>query len=237
MSRILKSLAALIILSAPAQGQQANHTFNLYIAGVKAGSIQIKAHTAGNAYSLAGAVQPGSLLRRLRDVGYSGSAAGSVRGKNHQPKRYQGETRTGSRVSNVKMRYSNGRPIVDSYLPKREKRAYDIDPAKQTGTVDLLTAAHIVFQDQNVTTLCNRTIPMFDGRRRSKLTLSKPKLKDNNASCNGTYTRLAGFSAEDMKERVNFPFSLVYNRLDDQTYRLHSFSSKTTFGSAKGVRR
>ena len=100
-----------------------------------------------------------------------------------------------------------------------------------------MTAAAIVFSDQTPETLCNQIIDMFDGRRRSKLTLAPATLMGNSATCKGTYTRVAGFSPDDMQEGVNFPFSLLYTRGDADTFRLMSFTTKTTFGSLRAKRK
>lgn len=214
------------------------HIFNLYILGFRAGTISTAIIKKGNSYSLAGVVQPTAFLRRLRDVGYKGTVQGTF-GDGHQyrPIRYHGNMRTGSRTSTVKMRWSRGVPRVESYEPSRAPRPYDIDPSAQRGTIDLLSALHSVFEDSTKKNLCNRTIPMFDGRRRTKLILSEPEFSGKKGICKGSYTRVAGFSPEDMKERVNFPFTLLYDRLDDGTYRLKSLSTKTTFGKASLVRR
>lgn len=221
------------VVAAPSE----SHVFNLYIRGFRAGTISTAVRKTKTGYALAGAVQPTRFLRRLRDVGYKGTASGTYKGNKYRPRKYTGNIKTGSRTSVVKMRWRNGRPIVDSYEPSREKRSYDINPSAQTGTIDLLSALHSVFEDSARADLCNRTLPMFDGRRRSKLTLSKPKMTEEGATCAGTYTRVAGFSPADLKKRVNFPFTLVYQLQDDETFRLMSFHTQTTFGKASAVRR
>ena len=217
--------------------EKEQHVFKLYIRGIAAGYISITAAKNTTNYALSGSVQPTAFLRALRDVGYQGTAKGTYKATAYRPSAYSGNTKTGSRNSVVKMRFRGGRPIVDSYLPARAKRPYDLNPSAQTGTLDLLTSAYSVFADSPAGKLCNRVIPMFDGRRRTKLTLSQPKVSSDGATCRGTYSRVAGFSPQDMKEQVNFPFTLVYDRLDDGSYRLMSFRTESTFGSAKAVRR
>ena len=236
-ARIVLLAAVLAMPSTLMAAQSQSHVFNLYIRGFKAGTISTAAKKTATNYALAGSVKPSAFLRLLRDVGFKGTASGRYSGTSYHPAKYTRNIKTGSDTSTVKMRFRNGRPIVESYLPGREKRSYDIDPAAQRGAIDLLSALHSVFEDTNLAGLCNRTIHMFDGRRRSKLTLSKPKNSNGNTSCAGKYSRVAGFSPRDMQKRVNFPFTLVYDQLDDETYRLMSFHAETTFGSAKAVRK
>ncbi|MCP5086911.1 MAG: DUF3108 domain-containing protein [Rhodobacteraceae bacterium] len=214
-----------------------SHVFTLYIRGFKAGMISTYTNKTSTHYATSGAMQPTAFLRKLRDVGYTGSVRGTYSGLNFKPSNYTGETKTGSRHSQVAMRFSRGKPIADSYLPEREKRDYDINPVDQNSTVDPLTAAYSIFTNSPVRSLCNRSVQMFDGRRRSRLTVASPRPGPDGLTCQGTYTRIAGFSPAAMQKRVNFPFTLVYDQLDDGTYQLISFSTTTTFGTARAERR
>jgi hypothetical protein len=234
-----RTLAIFMMLSlaTPTLAQQTNHRFSLYVSGIKAGTINTITTKNGHAFSVSGTLTPTRLMRSIRKIGYNGQSAGVLNNRTYRKNRYSGQTQTGSRTSQVQMRFDNGTPSVDAYLPERENRAYDIDPTAQHGTIDPLTAAAVIFDDQPTANLCNRTIPMFDGRRRSKLSLGKPQISGEGATCNGAYTRIAGFSPQDMQERVNFPVTLVYTRIDAEIYRLMSFTTKTTFGSARAKRK
>ncbi|MCP5072812.1 MAG: DUF3108 domain-containing protein [Rhodobacteraceae bacterium] len=225
-------------MTAPAfSNSTESHVFDLFVRGFKAGSISASTNMNDTHYATSGSVQPTPFLRKLRDIGYQGSVWGTYAGFNFKPAKYSGNTKTGSRHSRVAMRFSHGRPIVDSYRPERDPRDYDIDPSAQHGTVDPLTAAYSIFADSPVSKLCNRSIQMFDGRRRSRLTVASPRPGPDGLTCKGTYTRVAGFSPSAMQKRVNFPFTLVYDQQDDGTYQLMSFSTTTTFGAAKAERR
>jgi hypothetical protein len=152
-------------------------------------------------------------------------------------KKYLGNARTGSRNSKVKMHWSSKRPVVDTYTPTREKRNYDITPSKQGGTMDLLTAAYVTFKTVAAKDLCNVTHKMFDGRRRSQLSLGKPKVSGKIATCSGNYKRIAGFSPHQLKKGVNFPFTMYYEQQDDGNYRFKVFTSAATFGKIRAVRK
>ncbi len=225
-----------IALPAPVFSSE-NHIFNLYIRGIKAGTISTATNKNGVFYAVSGAIHPTAFLRTLRDVGYEGAVSGSYKGTRYRPRKYQGNTKTGSRNSVVSIRYSNGMPVVESYLPEREKRDYDIEPSAQKGTLDLLTAAYSVFEDSPVSKLCNRSVQMFDGRRRSRLAVGSPEIGNDGITCQGSYTRVAGFSPAALQKRVNFPFTLAYEQQEDGKYRLMSFSTTTTFGPAEALRK
>ncbi len=230
-------VVTLLSFALPAKADQEIHRFSVYVSGLKAGTLQTVLTRNGKAFSVSGTLSPTRFMRTIRDVGFTGQSAGTFQDTAFTPRRYSGHTKTGSRDSQVKMRWLNGTPSVDSYTPEREARDYDINPAEQRGTLDPLTAATVLFVDQLAATLCNKTIPLFDGRRRGKLSLAPPTIDGESAICAGTYTRIAGFSPEDMQERVNFPFTLMYTRINEDTYRLMAFTTKTTFGSARAKRK
>lgn len=240
------ALTVLLLSIGPTvRAEDVNQTFGLYVSGLKAGSIQIKGHLSGTMeqgqYALEGALSPTSVMRHFHDVGYSGVVQGQMRDGQIHPVTYHSHTRTESRENEVKLQFTgaspDAAPVVEMYAPSREHRDYDIDPAAQNGVLDPLSAAHLVFRDQGLGDLCNKVIDVFDGRRRTRLTLDAPVDTGQNTICTGAYSRIAGFSPEDMQEQVNFPFTLVYTKGDADTYILSSFTTETSFGSAEAARK
>ena len=230
-------VAALLSFALPARAEQEIHRFSVYVSGLKAGTLQTVLTRNGKAFSVSGTLSPTQFVRKIRDVGFAGQSAGTFQDITFTPRRYSGHTKTGSRASQVQMRWSDGTAIVDRYAPNREAQDYAINPAKQRDTLDPLTAVKILFVDQSPAQLCNKTLPLFDDRKRGKLSLAPPTIDGESAICAGTYTRLAGFSPQDTQERVNFPFTLMYTRINEDTYRLIAFTTKATFGSARAKRK
>ena len=237
MKPILYTLALAGGLAIPLSVQAENISLNFYALGIRAGTITVNGIESQNSYSLKGAVSPTALLRKFKDVGFNGSASGSVKNGEFYSKKYAGNARTGSRNSKVQIRWSGKTPIVEKYAPQREKRPYDINPAKQTNTKDLLTSAYAVFKTASVDKLCNVTHKMFDGRRRTQISLGTPKISGKIATCNGTYKRVAGFSPSQMQKKVNFPFTMYYEQQDDGSYRFKEFTAAATFGKIRATRK
>ncbi len=237
MKSIAQTLCLVTAITLPVSAQAENITLKLYAYGLKAGTISINGAENTAAYSVKGLLSPSRLLKTFKDVGYTGSAAGTIRKGAYFTRRYSGHARTGSRNSIVKMHWKGASPIVDRYSPERERRDYDITPSKQTGTKDLLTAAYITFKTVTRDDLCNITHDMFDGRRRSQISLNAPKISGDIAICTGSYKRIAGFSAHQMQKGVNFPFTMRYERQNDGTYRFQEFTSEATFGKIRAIRK
>lgn len=235
MRKILISTAVLCGLSTAALAE--THVFNLYIAGLKAGSITTTTKWNGNSYTTNGKVRPSGLIAKIAKVSYDGSVSGAASGVALRPKSYSGHAVTKSRESRVKMAFSGaGVPKVLSYTPERAARPTDVNPATQKGAIDLLSAAFSVFRDAPAGELCSKNYKMFDGRRATRLKVGKAAVSGNTATCNGSYQRVAGFSESALKKGSTFPFTLFYQKQDDGSFRLKSVNTKTTVGSAKLVR-
>lgn len=240
-SKRMKSLLHTLILvgsiAMPVSAQAEIITIKLYAIGIKAGTISINATENGQYYAVNGRVTPSALLKVIKEIGFTGSASGKVDNGIYQSKKYAGHLNTGNRQSIVKMHWKGRIPFVDNYQPERARRPYDIVPSKQIGTKDLLTAGYATFKSRSIDKLCNTTHDMFDGRRRSKITLGKPVVKGSIATCTGNYKRIAGFSPNDMQKRVNFPFTIHYVQQNDGTYRFNDFSADATFGKIRAIRK
>lgn len=237
MKSILQTITIIGGLTAPLGAYAENITLNFYALGIRAGTITVNGTETKSSYSVKGTVTPTRLLKAFKDVGYSGSASGKRKGKHYYSKKYLGNARTGSRNSTVKMHWSGNKPVVDKYTPVREKRDYDINPSQQVGTKDLLTSGYATFKSAPIEELCNTVHKMFDGRRRTQITLGKPKISGNIATCQGTYKRIAGFSPNAMQKKVNFPFTIKYEHQNDETYRFKEFTSAATIGNIRATRK
>ncbi len=237
MKPIVQILTLVTGLTLPTIAGAESIVLKLYAYGIKAGTITVNGAETTTAYSVNGLIAPSLLLKTFKDVGYSGKASGQIRHDSFRTKTYAGNARTGSRKSIVKMHWKGNRPVVDRYSPEREKRAYDIPPSKQVDTKDLLTAAYLTFKTVDADHLCNVTHKMFDGRRRTEISLDTPNISTKSATCTGTYKRLAGFSPHQMQKGLNFPFTMYYEQQDDGTYRFKEFTSAATIGKIKAVRK
>ncbi|PLS23459.1 DUF3108 domain-containing protein [Neptunicoccus cionae] len=240
--RLIFSTLALLGTGLAASADEIDQTYGFYVAGLKAGTIHITgtvpAIGSEGSYLLKGTLSPTSIMRRFHDVRFDGQVDGIVTpdGRLH-PARYEGFSRSDTKESDVQLVYDAGRPQVVRYAPERSPQPFDIIPAKQNGAIDPLSAAYLLFQDQPLDTLCDRSFSLFDGRRLSRLEVGAPDVNAAEALCEGRYTRVAGFSPEDIEEQVTFPFTLVYTRGDADLYSLSFFKTDTTFGPAEAARK
>ena len=76
----------------------------------------------------------------------------------------------------------------------------------------------------------------FDGARRIEIKLSKIKIQENSAKCQGEYIREDGYSDEEMKEGKVFPFTVNYIK-KGELYSVESLEIKALRGRTKFTKR
>ncbi|GAB4390103.1 DUF3108 domain-containing protein [Albidovulum sp.] len=232
------ALAALVAaLPAAAAERTDSAVFDLSLRGIHAGTLSIAGQIQGESYAAAGVLKSGGLLALIRKIRYDARSRGRVKDGRFTPQRYEEDADTGKRVSRAVMDYVDGVPQVKKYDPPKPPREDDIDPATQGGTVDPLTALYAVTRDKPRAEACNLKLTLFDGRRRSEVTLAAPEARGEALVCAGEYRRLAGFSEKDMAEKTRFPFVMRLEPLADGTMRVVEISMDTLYGKGRLKRR
>lgn len=236
--RLFGAVALSVALGLPARAEPVKQEaqFDLVMLGLTAGSLQFSGLEEQGRYAVRGVLSSGGILAFLRKVSYDASANGRVEDGRYRPARYAERADTGKRVSEAVMEYPRGVPKVISYNPPREPQKNDVDPATQSGTLDPLTALYATLQDVAPGKECQVTVPMFDGRRSSRLSITAPVVAGDQVTCQGEYRRIAGFSDKDMAEKTVFPFTLVYEPAPDGRMRVILVEMETLYGTARLVR-
>ena len=226
-------IAALLTFSAATAGAQTTHTgtFDFRLAGIPAGVVSFSAVEDGRQYSAAARAQSSGLVSIVRSLTYDARATGRLTPRGFVPTRYQESADTGERVSQAVMEYVRGVPQVKSYDPPQEARASDVDPATQGGTVDPMTAIFALLRDVPRAEVCRLDVPVFDGRRASRVSTASPKAQGDRIVCDGEYRRVAGFSDRQMREKTRFPFSITYVPAGER-YRVSRIEIDTLYGRA-----
>jgi hypothetical protein len=209
-----------------------SHAFDVSVFGFKAGVMSVALEQTGSGYIARGRLTNKGLLAKLAKLEFDGTVSGTVKGNTLVPREYSATIAKKNVTNQVRISYTNKVPKVLEYSPTRAPRETDVDAAKQKGAVDLISATYMIVSDTKIDDLCNKTVQMFDGRRRSKIEMAAPKLDNGGATCAGAYTRIGGFSKRDLEKGSRFPFKAYYEMQDDGTYRLMRVSTKSIVGSA-----
>ena len=232
----LAMMTAIAGLSGPGHAQSSTvadrHSFTVSLHGLRAATLSFTGEQSGNAYNVTGKLESKGLAAMVRKVRYDANVRGRTKGGKYTPAAYSEKADTGKRKSASVMEYRKGVPQVKSYDPPRDPRPDDLNPAKQGGTVDPLTALYATLRDVDAGQECKVSLQMFDGRRRSQIAVSGRKAVDDKVTCTGEYRRIAGFSAEDMAEKTRFPFKMTYAPIEGGRMRVVEITTETLFGTA-----
>jgi len=240
---------------APAQDRNGDRvadqaaSFTIRLRGVPAGVFHFAATEQDGRYAARARVETtglAALLRKVRlratvegEVGgeVGGQVGGQVGDDRLWPRRYAGAISTGRRDSEAELRYAGGVPRLIRYASPDPVGPDSPAPETQGGTVDPMTALYTVLRAVPADRACDRTIEMFDGKRRSRVILDPPRRAAAELTCAGRYLRIAGFRPEEIAEKRRFDFRLVYRVRADDRVKAMRVEVETLYGPARLDRR
>ena len=231
---LCRALLTSALLALPAAADQSDRiVFTFTLKGLTAGQLSINGKIQGNSYGANGVMEAKGLLGALRTMRYDATVTGSYANGRFTPQRFDETAQRGSDRFQYVTIYKGGTPVSVSRVPPRSPRPTDVDPAQQGGTIDPLTALYAVLRDVDRDEACKLSVFMYDGSKRTQVSLSRPSPAGTGVTCAGEYRRIAGFSEREMKEKSLFPFTLTYAPTPDGT-RLQVVSIETDTILGKG---
>lgn len=233
----LRTFGLVLALALPGTARAEDAVFDLSIRGIRAGTLSFDGQVVDGRYAVTGRLESAGLVGLVRNVRYDGQVQGAHKAGRYTPARYVEKADTGKRKSEAVMDYKRGVPQVKVYNPPRAAGDGGLDPAKQGGTVDPLTAMFATLRDVPQGQECNLSLKLFDGKRRSQVTLGAPAKVEGGVACPGEYRRVAGFSEEDMAEKSRFPFTLYLEPGADGMMRVREVVMESLYGNARLKRR
>ncbi|WP_238547934.1 DUF3108 domain-containing protein [Meridianimarinicoccus roseus] len=241
LTRAAAALALVLAATlAPAAGRASEESgaFDVSFGGIRAGVIAFRAQeTAAGAYTAHGSARASGLLGALFDAEIDTVAQGTVSGNTYRPKVAREVTIDGKDDTERTYRYSGAGVPTITRTPPRGPSSHAAPPEAQAGTVDTTTAAWAILRDRPAALACQLDISIYDGRRRHRIELNRAEPAQGGLTCSGRYTRVAGFSPDDMAERREWPLTMRYAAIPGGTLRVEQLSFPTSFGRARITRR
>ncbi len=219
-------LSATIATTGAALG--ADSTFVIGLRGFTVGSFQLSSQSKGNTYAVAADIKDAGLLSVFRSFFYRASARGALKGNRVIPRQYRETADTGRRQSEVVLDYEDGVPRVTSYASTTPPGPDAPDPA---------SVLFAVFREMPRAAACNTEIFIYDGMRRSRLALGKPRPEGDGLRCAGEYRRLQGFTPKELSRNVAFPLELTLSPVACGKVRVTHVEITSSYGLATLDRR
>ena len=232
-------LGAVIALSAGAARAEERAVFDITLLGFRAATLSFAGVVQDGAYAASGQLRSTGIARVVAKVAFDAQVRGVVRAGRFHPRSYAERAVTDEASSAGAVRYVGRTPQDKVYDPPRAVDSHGVPARDQAGTVDPMTVIFAALRDQPRAGVCALAYPVYDGARRSQVTLTQPSAETSagRLTCQGEYRRIAGFSPQSMAERQSFPFELTYQRQPDGLYRVVLVTTPTTFGQATLRRR
>lgn len=209
--------------------------FRVSIAGFPVGTASYSAAITGKRYEIQGFIGSTGFFGAFLASRYSGAVIGRTSGARLTPQIFRGRFEQGRKFAEVDIKYSGGRPTNVIRRPERAPQSYDINPRSVRGALDPISALYFLLRDVTVDKVCTQSFQVFEGTRTSRIAMQRSQGDGGTVICNGVYTRLGGFTPEQMAERQNFPFQLVFHPTASGLFEVREFRATTFWGVAKAV--
>lgn len=199
-------------LTAPAQAQSKKpqaafvSNYKLSLGGLRLAKGTINIKTSDKGYNAVVTVS----ARGIMDWFVAGklttkSAGGWTSKGGPAPKSFSYDARIDKKTYLMTMRFKGGAPSSVAANPPYKKRSWQIDPRRQNGAIDPIAAIVAAMTPARSESICGRRLDMFDGRRRSVISLGQEISRENfeggaYVECKGMWRRVAGYSKKTMKK-------------------------------------
>ncbi len=243
MNSVTKGLAALVAvtgltlggaaLAAPAKGvEQLDQIYDFYLGGVKAGELTMKADLRGKRYRATSVLRTAGVVGLVYRAAFEAKTEGVLSGGRLEPAKFTADSRMRKKKQFVEMTYNGDAPKRIKAVPQFQPKPWQIEPTKQSGTLDPISAALTALAPAPVGEICNTSVEVFDGRKRYAVDLGAPVADGKRIKCPALYRRIAGFKPKMMKKRPTFPFDVWYEEQPNGYAKITRGAGDTPFGLA-----
>lgn len=232
-SLVATGLAAADAAAAPAQSDSA--VYNLTLSGIPLGTVTLQSEQRGDDYVAASKITPNGFVSAVTGYSFDGRARGKVSAAGKvTPVTFEADSRSPRAKRRTEIEWSGDTPVKVSVVPPRN---YAPRPERIVGALDPVSAGFALLRDNAAEAICDVSIDVFDGSRRSRLSLGAPVAGEGGAvTCSGVYAKLEG-EAHSFSPQAEYPFSLTFVPGGDGRMRLERIETQTRFGTAVVSRR
>jgi hypothetical protein len=228
------ALTCALAAAAPGAAGAGGAVFDFYVTGIRLGTMTMELEETDGDYEAASRIETAGLAGALADFYFDGQATGSIDGAGRVvPSRFVANSKSPRAARHTEIEFEDGTPISVSVEPPRSSAP---DPATQGGTLDPVSAGYAVLRDRQPEQLCDASVEIFDGSRRSRLAVGPPVRGEDGLVCAGTYARLEGEEHSLTSDR-EFAFELHFRENGEGVAQLERVESPTKFGLAVLERR
>lgn len=236
-------LGALFAPSPEAEAETATFgpAYKFYVGGVLVGKATLTAQYDADSYRIRADASTTGAVGWFLKATFSTEAEGALARDKILPAFFRLDTLAAKKPQDVSMTYDKrGAPAEVLAEPPFDPRPWQIDPKRQTGTIDPMSAGvDAALGPLSGADICKRRFPIYDGRRRYDFVL-EGKLKERErdgfptVDCKGRFKRVAGFKPKFMA-KPDYVFTVRFRMLPNGVALPIRAWADTDFGAAIAV--
>ena len=190
----------------------------LYAGGITMGHMDLDATLRGSDYHAVSTMTTSGVVNAFWQSEIQATASGKLGAKNFTPALYDSfDTGHAGRKQQVSLTFDGSAPPKLFADPAYSTTGFEVKPDDTKNTMDPLSAVTFIFSGMGnaAGNPCSTTAPVFDGRRRYDIEMSKIRdvdIKMDNGlyagkgvECEVRYHQLAGFRPRVLKANESFP--------------------------------
>lgn len=203
---------------APAQpASRLEVAMTLYAGGITMGHMDLDTTLRGGEYHTVSNLQTSGVINTFWQSEIQATSSGKLGAKNFLPGLYDSfYTGRAGKKQEVSLTYENGAPRLYAD-PVYSTTGFEVKPEDIKNTLDPLSAVTLIFSGLSAEggNPCAVTAPIFDGRRRYDIEVTKVKDVDvrldsglyqgKAVQCDLRYRQVAGFRPRVLKDNEKFP--------------------------------
>lgn len=223
------ALAALVACAAPlvdtvAQTEIAPSAerleYRISLGGVVVGNAVFEVETDGESYAGALRVASDGAADLFTSALVSSEANGLVTSRGDlSPVEWVFSSQVDDDALDVTMAFGSAGPRSVVAEPPYREREWQIDPTAQFGALDPISAAVSAMFPESEADVCDRTLDIFDGRRRYHVVFKEEIRRDVRdgaveVDCATAWRRVAGYRSRDLR-KPDFELTVRFRLMDD----------------------
>lgn len=211
--------------------------YRIFLGGANIGSARFRLESQGEGYSGSFSLQSGGVADLFTEAEVRTEATGAWDGRGGlTPSNWSFFSDVDGKTLDVQVSFNNVGPESVEADPPYRPRDYEIDPMRQYGAVDPVSAVVQAMYPETQEEVCRRSLDIFDGRRRYEIALTRELRREREdgyveVDCAASWRRVAGYSARDMR-KPGFDLTIRFRLMEDgRTLPIRAWT-QTEFGGA-----
>ena len=193
----------------------------LFAGGISLGKVDMDAKFSGGKYHVVSNLETSGVVNVFWQSEIQATSSGKLEGKRFQPELYYSfYTGHNAHHQEVSLTYENGFPARLYANPPYSTNGNEVTQEEKNGTFDPISAMIFIVSGAGASgSPCNVLAPIYDGRRRYSVEMTKVKdvdIKMDNGlysgpgiQCEVVYKQISGYSPRVLKD-ANFPKIYVW---------------------------